>query len=127
MKLVTSFPATQFHANCVDAVARATQKLGYSHMNAVSGAGHETDKDEGPSVADIAGKIKALKAANKQYEAHIYPNVNHGFHNDTTPRYDKKAAELWLRSAIPSAESPPGSGTGTSLVVVVVVVVLFCA
>jgi len=41
MKLVTSFPATQFHANCVDAVARATQKLGYSHMNAVSGAGHD--------------------------------------------------------------------------------------
>jgi N-carbamoyl-L-amino-acid hydrolase len=41
VKLVTSFPATQFHANCVDAVARATQKLGYSHMNAVSGAGHD--------------------------------------------------------------------------------------
>jgi len=41
MKLVTSFPATQFHANCVDAVAKATQKLGYSHMNAVSGAGHD--------------------------------------------------------------------------------------
>ena len=41
MKLVTSFPATQFHPNCVDAVARATQKLGYSHMNAVSGAGHD--------------------------------------------------------------------------------------
>ncbi|APV52343.1 Zn-dependent hydrolase [Betaproteobacteria bacterium GR16-43] len=41
VKLVTSFPATQFHANCVDAVARATQKLGYSNMNAVSGAGHD--------------------------------------------------------------------------------------
>jgi N-carbamoyl-L-amino-acid hydrolase len=41
MKLVTSFPATQFHGTCVDAVARATQKLGYSHMNAVSGAGHD--------------------------------------------------------------------------------------
>lgn len=41
LKLVTSFPATQFHGNCVDAVARATQKLGYSHMNAVSGAGHD--------------------------------------------------------------------------------------
>ena len=41
VKLVTSFPATQFHANCVDAVARATRKLGYSHMNAVSGAGHD--------------------------------------------------------------------------------------
>jgi N-carbamoyl-L-amino-acid hydrolase len=41
VKLVTSFPATQFHPTCVDAVARATQKLGYSHMNAVSGAGHD--------------------------------------------------------------------------------------
>ena len=41
VKLVTSFPATQFHADCVDAVARATQRLGYSHMNAVSGAGHD--------------------------------------------------------------------------------------
>jgi carboxymethylenebutenolidase len=42
---------------------------------------------------------KALKAANKKYEAHIYPDVNHGFHNDTTPRYDKQAAELaWGRT-----------------------------
>ena len=41
VKLVTSFPATQFHADCVNAVARATQQLGYSHMNAVSGAGHD--------------------------------------------------------------------------------------
>jgi len=41
IKLVTSFPATQFHADCVDAVARATQRLGYSYMNAVSGAGHD--------------------------------------------------------------------------------------
>ena len=41
IKLVTSFPATQFHADCVDAVARATKALGYSHMNAVSGAGHD--------------------------------------------------------------------------------------
>lgn len=41
IKLVTSFPATQFHPDCVDAVARATRRLGYSHMNAVSGAGHD--------------------------------------------------------------------------------------
>ncbi len=41
VKLVTSFPATQFHADCVDAVARATRQLGYSHMNVVSGAGHD--------------------------------------------------------------------------------------
>ncbi|WP_339710377.1 dienelactone hydrolase family protein [uncultured Kriegella sp.] len=41
----------------------------------------------------------ALKAHNKEYEAFIYPNANHGFHNDTTPRYDKEAAELaWQRT-----------------------------
>lgn len=36
----------------------------------------------------------ALKANNKVYEAYIYPEVNHGFHNDSTPRYDKSAADL---------------------------------
>jgi len=42
---------------------------------------------------------EALKASNKAYEAHIYPDVNHGFHNDSTPRYDKQAAELaWGRT-----------------------------
>ena len=42
---------------------------------------------------------KALKASSKKYEAFIYPDVNHGFHNDTTPRYDKQAAELaWGRT-----------------------------
>ncbi|MBI1391703.1 MAG: dienelactone hydrolase family protein [Alphaproteobacteria bacterium] len=41
----------------------------------------------------------ALKAAGKAYEAHFYPGVNHGFHNDTTPRYDKAAATLaWERT-----------------------------
>ncbi len=41
----------------------------------------------------------ALKAHGKEYTAHFYPNVNHGFHNDTTPRYDKAAAELaWSRT-----------------------------
>jgi carboxymethylenebutenolidase len=41
----------------------------------------------------------ALKANNKEYKAFIYPGVNHGFHNDTTPRYDKTAAELaWQRT-----------------------------
>ena len=41
----------------------------------------------------------ALKENGKAYSAYIYPNVNHGFHNDTTPRYDKAAAELaWQRT-----------------------------
>lgn len=42
---------------------------------------------------------KALKENKKEYTAYIYPDVNHGFHNDTTPRYDKAAAELaWNRT-----------------------------
>jgi carboxymethylenebutenolidase len=41
----------------------------------------------------------ALKENGKKYTAWIYPNVNHGFHNDTTPRYDRAAAELaWKRT-----------------------------
>jgi carboxymethylenebutenolidase len=41
----------------------------------------------------------ALKEHNKEYTAYMYPGANHGFHNDTTPRYDKDAAELaWQRT-----------------------------
>ncbi len=41
----------------------------------------------------------ALQQAGKTYEAHIYPGVNHGFHNDSTPRYDEAAAKLaWDRT-----------------------------
>jgi len=43
----------------------------------------------------------ALKENNKVYKAYIYPRVNHGFHNDTTPRYDKDAATLaWKRTVV---------------------------
>lgn len=42
---------------------------------------------------------KALQAAGVEHEAHFYPGTNHGFHNDTTPRYDQAAAELsWTRT-----------------------------
>lgn len=42
---------------------------------------------------------KALKEHNKEYEAYVYPDVNHGFHNNTTPRYDEPAATLsWTRT-----------------------------
>ena len=41
----------------------------------------------------------ALKSNNKVYEAYIYPGVNHGFHIDSTARYDQPAAELaWSRT-----------------------------
>ena len=41
----------------------------------------------------------ALQAAGTDYQAFIYEGVNHGFHNDSTPRYDEAAAELaWGRT-----------------------------
>ena len=40
-----------------------------------------------------------LKANNVKYEMHTYPGTQHGFHNDTTPRYDEAAAKLsWSRT-----------------------------
>jgi carboxymethylenebutenolidase len=57
-------------------------------------AGLDTRVNEGWPAYEAA-----LKANGKAYTAYIYPNVNHGFHNDTTPRYDKAAAELaWQRT-----------------------------
>jgi carboxymethylenebutenolidase len=42
---------------------------------------------------------KVLKENNVDYTAHFYPEANHGFHNNTTPRYDEKAANLaWKRT-----------------------------
>jgi carboxymethylenebutenolidase len=41
----------------------------------------------------------ALKAANVKYERYLYPGTQHGFNNDTTPRYDAGAAKLaWERT-----------------------------
>jgi len=57
-------------------------------------AGLDTHVDAGWPAYEAA-----LKENHKEYTAYIYPNVNHGFHNDTTPRYDKAAAELaWQRT-----------------------------
>jgi len=42
---------------------------------------------------------RALKAAGVKYQAYVYPGVEHGFNNDTTPRYDEAAAKLaWQRT-----------------------------
>ncbi|NHF59592.1 dienelactone hydrolase family protein [Flavobacteriaceae bacterium TP-CH-4] len=41
----------------------------------------------------------ALKEYGKEYKAYMYEGANHGFHNDTTPRYDREDAELaWKRT-----------------------------
>ncbi len=50
-------------------------------------------------LAGAAQFERALKDQGKTFEAFVYDDVNHGFHNDTTPRYDKAAAELaWKRT-----------------------------
>jgi carboxymethylenebutenolidase len=42
---------------------------------------------------------QALKAGGVKYQMYMYPGTNHGFHNDTTPRYDEAAAKLaWSRT-----------------------------
>ena len=41
IELVSSYSAIGFHADCIHAVARAAQQLGYSNMPVVSGAGHD--------------------------------------------------------------------------------------
>jgi carboxymethylenebutenolidase len=57
-------------------------------------AGLDTRVNEGWPAYEAA-----LKEHKKEYTAYIYPDVNHGFHNDSTPRYDKAAAELaWQRT-----------------------------
>jgi len=49
--------------------------------------------------AGIASYEEALKANNKVFESHLYEGKQHGFHNDTTPRYDEGAAKLaWTRT-----------------------------
>lgn len=42
---------------------------------------------------------QALKANDKRYTMYMYAGANHGFHNDTTPRFDPEAAQLaWQRT-----------------------------
>jgi carboxymethylenebutenolidase len=49
--------------------------------------------------AGIAAYEAALKANKKAYTSHMYEGKQHGFHNDTTPRYDETAAKLaWTRT-----------------------------
>ena len=59
---------------------------------------HYASNDERVN-AGAAAYDEALKAAGKNAQSFVYPDTQHGFHNDTTPRYDKAAAELaWQRT-----------------------------
>ena len=59
---------------------------------------HYAGNDQGVN-AGIANYEAALKANNKVYTLYMYEGTQHGFHNDTTPRYDETAAKLaWTRT-----------------------------
>jgi len=70
----------------------------------------DVDKINAPLMLQFAGLDKrvnagwpdyekALKASGKEYQAFVYPEVNHGFHNTTTARYHKESAQLaWKRT-----------------------------
>jgi len=59
---------------------------------------HYAGNDEGVN-AGIPAYEAALKANNKKYTIYKYDGTQHGFHNDTTPRYDEAAANLaWQRT-----------------------------
>jgi carboxymethylenebutenolidase len=59
---------------------------------------HYAGNDQGVN-AGIPAYEAVLKANNKVYTVHMYDGKQHGFHNDTTPRYDEAAAKLaWTRT-----------------------------
>ena len=59
---------------------------------------HHAGKDE-RLLAAWPKYEEALKAAGVKYEAYVYAGVEHGFNNDTTPRFDEAAANLaWSRA-----------------------------
>ena len=61
---------------------------------------HYADPAKDPGVGQgIAAFEEALKANGKTYQKFVYDGAQHGFHNDTTPRYDEAAAKLaWQRT-----------------------------
>lgn len=65
---------------------------------------HYAEKDERINAAWPRYQA-ALLSNRKRYQVHFYPGTQHGFHNDSTPRYDKAAAELsWERTLVFFAE-----------------------
>ena len=59
---------------------------------------HFAEKDDRVNANRVAWE-NALKAAGVKVESHVYPGTQHGFHNDTTPRYDEAAAkQAWSRT-----------------------------
>jgi len=73
---------------------------------------HYAETDDGVN-ATREGYERALTKHGVRFESHSYPGTQHGFHNDSTPRYDKDAAELaWSRTLALFAETLASGGAG---------------
>ena len=76
-------------------VQRAEIRQGIACVKHQNMAGSDIGDDHKEYFAGEA----ALKAANVKYERYLYPGTQHGFNNDTTPRFDAAAAKLaWQRT-----------------------------
>ena len=77
---------------------RATERRG--HREDQGAAAHPLRGPRRAHRRRMAGVRRRRSTANHvRYQAYMYPGVNHGFHNDTTPRYDEAAAKLaWSRT-----------------------------
>jgi carboxymethylenebutenolidase len=59
---------------------------------------HYAENDDGINRLK-AGFEEAKKSAGVRFESHVYPGTQHGFHNNSTPRYNEAAAKLsWDRT-----------------------------
>jgi carboxymethylenebutenolidase len=85
LKAAVAYYGVQPHADTVKSI-HAALLLHYAGLDQRVNAG-------------IPAYEAALKAQSKRFTVYVYPNVNHGFNNDTSGRYDKAAADLaWSRT-----------------------------
>ena len=87
----------------------STRYRGLKHIPRIASV-YDVPKISAPLLFNYAGNDQgvnrgieayeaALKANKKIYTSHMYEGKQHGFHNDTTPRYDETAAKLaWTRT-----------------------------
>ena len=87
---VSAYPAQPFHADCVQAVARAAQALGYSHMPTVSGAGHD------------AVYMARLAPAGMIF-IHCKDGISHNEIEDAQPEHIEAGANVLLQAMLERA------------------------
>ena len=93
-QMATRFPDMAAAAPYYGAQPKAEAAAKIKAAMAIHYAGEDERIDAGWPAFE-----KVLKEAGVKYQAWIYPNTQHGFHNDTTPRYDEAAAKFsWQRT-----------------------------